>query len=130
YTTTQWTRYRFYNQPDALNNSWMLKLGAQISPNPIASNNYLRSINYRIGFNYGQDYINADGKGLKVFAVSLGAGLPIRKWRAYETQYTTMQTALQIGKRGSASNNITETYIQFSVGFSLSDIWFIKRRYD
>lgn len=130
YTTTQWTRYRFYNQSDPLNNSWMLKLGAQISPNPIGSNNYLRSINYRIGFNYGQDYINADGKGLKIFTVSLGAGLPIRKWRAYETQYTTMQTALQIGKRGSASNNITETYLQFSVGFSLSDIWFIKRRYD
>jgi hypothetical protein len=130
FATTQWTRYRFYNQPDALNNSWVVKLGAQISPNPQASNNYLRSINYRLGFNYGQDYINADGNGLKTFTVSLGAGLPIRKWRAYETQYTTMQTALQIGKRGSSVNNITENYLQLSVGFSLSDIWFIKRKYD
>lgn len=131
YTTTQWTKYRFYNQPDPLRNSWLLKLGAQINPNPLTpGSSFLRTANYRLGVNYGQDYIDADGNGLKVFSVSFGAGLPIRKWRAYETQYTTMQTAVQIGKRGSAANNITENYFQLSLGFSLSDIWFIKRRYD
>jgi hypothetical protein len=130
YTSTQWTKYRFYGQPEALSNSWMMKLGAQISPNPLATGNYLSNINYRFGFHIGKDYINADGNGLKTIGLSIGAGLPIRKWRAYETQYTVIQTALQFGKRGSSVNNITENYAQFSVGFSLSDVWFIKRRYD
>lgn len=130
FTTTQWTKYRFYGQPDALNNSWALKMGAQISPNPDGGTSYLSNVNYRLGFQFGKDYINADGNGLKHSSFTLGAGFPIRKWRNYETQYTVVQAAVQFGKRGSAVNNITENYTQLTLGFSLSDMWFIKRKYD
>lgn len=131
YTTTQWTKFRSYGQPDALNNSWALKLGAQISPNPDGgSTSYLSNVNYRFGFQFGKDYINADGNGLNHSSFTLGAGFPIRKWRNYETQFTVVQAAMQFGKRGSAVNNITENYTQITLGFSLSDMWFIKRRYD
>lgn len=130
FTTTQWTKYRFYGQPDALNNSWALKMGAQVSPNPDGGTSYLSNVNYRFGFQFGKDYINADGNGLKHSSFTLGAGFPIRKWRNYETQYTVIQAAVQFGKRGSAVNNITENYTQLTLGFSLSDMWFIKRKYD
>lgn len=131
YSSTLWKNYRFYGQADpALVNSWTMKFGAQISPNPQAIRNYLNNVNYRIGFNFGKDYIDADGNGLKTSTFSFGAGFPIRKWRAYETQYTVVQTALQVGKRGSSKNNITENFVQLSLGFSLNDTWFIKRRYD
>ncbi|MDO8996446.1 MAG: hypothetical protein Q7U77_07445 [Sediminibacterium sp.] len=130
FTTTQWTKYRYYGQPDALNNSWALKMGAQISPNPDGGTSYLSNVNYRLGFQFGKDYINADGNGLKHSSFTLGAGFPIRKWRNYETQFTVVQAAMQFGKRGSAVNNITENYTQITLGFSLSDMWFIKRRYD
>ena len=114
----------------SLSNSWTLKFGAQISPNPQALRSYLSNVNYRFGVNIGKDYINADGNGLKNTSVSFGAGFPVRKWRAYETQYTVIQTAFQIGKRGSSVNNITESYVQLSFGVSLNDNWFIKRKYD
>jgi hypothetical protein len=130
YTTTQWKNYRFNGQPDALNNSWMVKIGGQISPNPQAQRNYLNNVNYRLGFNFGQDYVNADGNGLKTMSASIGAGFPIRKWRAYETQFTVLQTAFQFGKRGSNVNNVTENFFQFTFGLSLNDNWFIKRKYD
>jgi hypothetical protein len=45
FTTTQWTKYRFYGQPDALNNSWALKMGAQVSPNPDGGTSYLSNVN-------------------------------------------------------------------------------------
>lgn len=131
FTTTQWTKYRDYGQADALNNSWALKLGAQISPNPDGgATSYLSNVNYRFGFQFGKDYINADGNGLKHSSFTLGAGFPIRKWRNYETQYTVVQAAVQFGRRGSSVNNITENYTQLTLGFSLSDMWFIKRKYD
>jgi len=131
FTTTQWTKYRDYGQADALNNSWALKLGAQISPNPDGgATSYLSNVNYRFGFQFGKDYINADGNGLKHSSFTLGAGFPIRKWRNYETQYTVVQAAVQFGRRGSSVNNITENYTQLTLGFSLSDMWFIKRNYD
>jgi len=36
YTSTQWTKYRFYDQPDRLSNSWDMKFGAQFCPDPIS----------------------------------------------------------------------------------------------
>ena len=131
YTSTQWTKYRFYDQTDKLSDSWQAKLGIQFSPDPLSGRNYWSNVNYRAGFYMGKDYINTDGNGLKMYGVSFGAGFPIRKWRVgYDDQFTVMNTALQFGKRGSGVNNITESYIQFSLGISLSDLWFVKRRYD
>ncbi|HEY1019404.1 MAG TPA: hypothetical protein VGE25_10415 [Sediminibacterium sp.] len=130
YTATQWTKYRFYGQPDQLADSWQLKLGVQFSPDPLSGRGYWNNVNYRAGFFTGKDYINADGNGLKQTGFSLGAGLPIKKWRAYDNQFTFLNTALQFGKRGTAVNNVTESFFQFTFGMSLSDLWFIKRRYD
>ncbi len=130
YTSTQWTKYRFYNQPDKLANSWQFKMGVQFSPDPLSGRGYWNNVNFRAGFYVGKDYVNADGNGLKQYGVSFGAGLPVRKWNSYTDQFTVVNTALQFGKRGSGVNNITESYIQFSLGISMSDIWFVKRRYD
>lgn len=130
YTSTQWSNYRFYDQSDKLSNSWQLKVGTQFSPDPVGGRDYWSTLNYRAGFYIGKDYINADGNGLKQYGVSFGAGLPVRKWNTYDNQFTVINMGLQLGKRGSSVNNITENYVQFSLGLSLSDLWFIKRKYD
>ena len=130
YTSTQWNNYRFYNQQDKLSNSWQIKLGTQFSPDPLSGRDYWSNVNYRAGFYLGKDFINADGNGLKMYGVSFGAGLPIRKWSTYDNQFTVLNAGFQLGKRGSGVNNITESYFQFSLGFSLSDLWFVKRKYD
>ncbi len=130
YTATQWSKYRFYNQTDKLSNSSIFKIGVQFSPDPLATGDYWSNVNYRAGFYTGKDYVNADGNGLKQYGFSFGAGLPIRKWNTYDNQFTVINVGMQLGKRGSAVNNITENFFQFSLGFSLSDLWFIKRKYD
>lgn len=130
YTTTQWSKYRFYNQADQLTNSWQLKLGAQLCPDPLTGRGYWSNVNYRVGAFIGKDYVDPDGNGLKYIGFSLGAGLPIKKWNNYDRQFTVLNTALQFGKRGSGVNNITESYVQFTLGISLTDVWFQKRRYD
>ena len=130
YTSTQWTKYRFYDQPDKLSDSWIYKLGIQFSTDPASGQGYWGNVNFRTGLYYGKDYVNADGAGLKQYGVSFGAGLPIKKWNAYNQQFTVLNTAVQYGKRGSSVNNVTENYFQFTLGMSLSDLWFVKRKYD
>jgi hypothetical protein len=131
YTATKWTKYRFYDQPDKLADSWQYKLGVQFTPNPLSGTySYWNTVTFRAGAYYGQDYINPDGNGLKLFGVSFGAGLPVRRFSSYNEQYTLVNTTFQFGKRGSGVNNITETYFAFVLGFSLNDKWFIKRKYD
>lgn len=130
YNATQWSKYKngFENSNPAFN-SWQLRVGAQLMPD-VYARNYWSQVTYRAGFFTGKDYINADGKQLSLLGVSFGTAFPIRKWRSFDRQAATIQTAFEFGKRGSNSNAYTENFFRVSVGFSLSDIWFQKRKYD
>lgn len=130
YTATKWSDFRFIGIKDQITNNWMFKVGVSFSPDPASGRSSLGAVNYRFGFFTGKDYIDADGNGLKMYGASLGTGVPIRKWNSYNNQFAIVNTSLQIGKRGGAVNNVTESFIRLSFGLSLSDIWFIKRRYD
>ena len=130
YEATNWTDYRFYDKTDKVVNSWKFRLGGQLTPNPLSNKNYWSRVTYRTGFYFGKEQVNADGKDLPVYAVTGGASFPIRKWRTYDNQFTTINTTFEFGKRGNNSNLVTENFFRFSVGLNLSDIWFIKRKYD
>jgi hypothetical protein len=131
YSGAAWKdQYAFYGQKDMLSNSWMMRLGGQYCPNPTKYESYWSTVTYRVGFFNGKDYANIDNKGLKVSGVTVGLGLPVRKYRSYDYQYTLINLAMQFGKRGTSVNNFNESFIQFTLGYSLSDIWFNKRKYD
>jgi hypothetical protein len=130
YTSTKWTNYRYYGQPDQLNDSWFLHSGVSFSPDPLSGKGMFATGTYSLGFYTGKDYINADGNGYKVQAYTFGFAFNLRKFRSYDKQFTKISTALEYGKRGTGVNNITENFFKLSVGLSLSDIWFIKRKYD
>jgi hypothetical protein len=123
-------KYKFYGQSDLLSNASMVRLGLQFCPNAFDYESYWSTVVYRAGFYTGKDYINFDGNGLNVSAITVGAGLPIRKYRSYDYQFSLINLALQFGKRGSSSNSYQESFFQFTVGYSLSDVWFNKRKYD
>lgn len=129
YETSKWSQYRFGGLSDRVNDYWQVRIGAQWLPS-ITSNTFFGRSTMRAGVNFGRDYINADNKGLKTFSGTLGLGFSIRQ-RAMGTQQSTMiNTAFEFGKRGTNVNNVTESYFKFSVGLSLTDRWFIKRKYD
>ena len=131
YDRANWQdKYKFYGQTDKLSNASMVRLGLQFCPNAFDYESYWSTVIYRAGLYTGKDYINFDGNGLNVSAITVGAGLPIRKYRSYDYQFSLINLALQIGKRGSSSNSYQETFMQFTVGYSLSDVWFNKRKYD
>lgn len=130
YSATAWSKYRFYNQADALVDNWVVRVGGQFCPDPTNLTSYWSNVNYRFGFFSGTDYANPDGNGLKTFGISIGAGMPMRRWRVYETQFTLINAGLDFGRRGSNVNNITENFIRINFSLSLSDLWFQKRKYD
>jgi hypothetical protein len=130
YESAKWSKFRFYDMPEKLTDSWQFRLGGQFTPNPLGITSYWDRVTFRAGLYTGVDYVNADGNELKVNGVTFGAGLPVRKWRSFDNQFTIINTAIEVGKRGSKQNNITENYFKLSLGLALSDVWFIKRRYD
>ena len=122
--------YRFYGATDQVRNTTMMRVGAQLCPNPFAFDSYWSSVTYRFGLYTGNDYIHLNNNNLKVNGLTMGLGLPIRKYRSYDYQFTLLNIALQMGQRNGASSNFKENFVQFTVGYSLSDVWFNKRKYD
>ena len=122
--------YRFYGATDQVRNATMFRAGAQLSPNPFAFENYWSTVTYRFGVFSGKDYININNNGLNVQGLTMGLGLPIRKYRSYDYQFTLLNLALQMGQRAGGASNFKENFVQFTVGYSLSDVWFNKRKYD
>ena len=129
YYAGKWNDYRFYGEPDQVENNWIIRAGAEFVPSLLSANLWSRSI-YRIGFYTGKDYINADGNGYKIKALTFGMGFNVKKWSSYDNQSTLINTAIEIGKRGSNVNNVTENFFRISLGLSLSDLWFSRRKYD
>ena len=127
YTTSKWSEYRFFGQPDLVQDSWKLKAGGQFNPKP--STNYFSRITYRLGFSVGQDYIKVDNK-LPVFGTSAGLALPIRTSRLAPNQYNAVNISLEYLKRGNKDNALKENVFRFSVGFNFTDLWFVKRKYE
>ena len=128
YTSTNWSHYQFFGEKDPLQNSWQFKAGGQWTPDLIRGKNYWSRVTYRAGFFFGKDYIKAD-TDLPILGVTAGAAFPIRR-TSYTNQFTVINTAFEVGRRGNDNNKIRENFFRISVGLSLSDLWFIKRKYE
>lgn len=129
YSAGQWSDYRYYGKTDRVVDNWMVRVGGEFVPSLTNTRLFSRST-YRLGFYTGKDYIDADGNNYNLRAITFGFGFFVKKYTSYDNNSTFINTAFEIGKRGSSVNNVTENFFKFSVGLSLADLWFIRRKYD
>lgn len=123
-----WNQYRFFGQRDSVANKIELRIGGQL--NPVPRENYFSRVAYRWGVVLGPDYISL-GKKIPQLGLSMGLGLPVGNYnRLSPNQASVVNLAFEFLKRGNNDNLLKENLIRISAGFSLSDIWFIKRKYD
>lgn len=126
FSASQWSQYRGYGgQPDSVDNSYRIAVGGEYTPDPGDIYNYLQRVTYRLGFYYGKDLIRLRNTDINYYAVTAGASLPFRR------SADRIHLALELGRRGTETNGlIQENFVRFSLGISLNDKWFIKRKYD
>lgn len=128
YTTTSWDDFRLYDAKDSVATNWKIRVGGQFIPNALGSN-YWGRVTYRLGFNFGPDYIRYNKQELDQYAVTAGFGFPIRPNR-FSNQYTNLNLGLEFGRRGNNQTLLKENLFRVSLGVTLSDLWFVKRKYD
>ncbi|HTE13364.1 MAG TPA: hypothetical protein VK645_20435, partial [Chitinophagaceae bacterium] len=129
FTTTSWSDYSFFGVKDLVRNSWEIHVGGQFVPDAFSQKGYWNHVAFRAGFNFGPDYIQAGGNDLNQLGITLGAGLPVRK-NQYTNQFTYINLGFEYGKRGNNTNLLRENLFRISIGFTLSDLWFIKKKYN
>ncbi|MDP4264736.1 MAG: hypothetical protein Q8941_19570 [Bacteroidota bacterium] len=131
FSESSWKNYSFYDQVDSLRNNWEIRVGGELRPSlGSARKSYFGNVAYRAGFFFGPDYIQVKEK-LPVLGLTLGLGLPIRNYnRLSPGQATLINLAVEYIKRGNNNNSLKENMFRISVGFSLSDFWFAKKKYE
>lgn len=130
YSVVQWSTYRYDKTADFLQDAWQLQLGAQFLPDLKSVNKKSSGYLYRVGFRYGREPYTVDGN-MYNYTITLGMGMPIRKYSYAEyNRSNVVNAALEFGQRSNRNSLLRENYFRFALSFSLSDIWFIKRKYD
>jgi hypothetical protein len=127
-----WNNYRFNGQADQVRNNWQLRIGGQIRP-ALKDVKYRQLLSYRAGLFFGDDYIYLNQK-LPVLGITAGLTLPVANLkdasRRFRTQYSVVNISAEYIKRGNKDNPLFENQFRLSAGFTLSDLWFTKRKYD
>lgn len=114
----------------ALLNDWKFKFGSQIIPK-FSSNKLRNRIEYRFGAFGGKTRYNIDNQAALDFGTTFGVGLPFRRVSAFSTTYSKLNLSMEIGRRGLMGNEaLKENYYQLTVAITISDRWFMKRKFD
>lgn len=129
FNSSQWENYKNFGNKDSLQNSWKLAIGGQFVPNATALSGYWNRVAYRLGGYYGKDYLQLEGVNMPTMGFTVGAGLPVRRM-PYSNQYSMINLAFEIAHRGNNETVLKENIYRISLGFTLSDKWFIKRKYE
>ena len=125
FSIQDWSEYRMFGETDSLSNSMKFSGGLQYTADNMSVNKYWKLIKFRFGGKFRNSYLQLYNTQLNEESVSFGLGLPLRKTKS------EINLSVEIGERGTINNNlIKEQFLRFQIGLSLSDIWFVKRKYD
>jgi hypothetical protein len=126
---TSWSRFRFADATDSLNNSWFVRSGFQFTPawDRYKGDSRLKSIRYRMGLRFQKGPVAIMGQSIDELGLSLGMGIPVRRILSQPM----LHASLEVAQRGTLNQGLVrEQMIRLSLGLTLNDTWFIKRRYD
>ena len=106
-------------------NGFMYSLGGFYIPKYTSFRTYFSRITYRGGMRFENTGLVIENKTITDTAVTLGFGLPVG------TRFSNINIGVEYGRRGTkAANLIEERYINFTLSLSLSDIWFVKSKFN
>jgi hypothetical protein len=105
-------------------NSTRFSLGGFYIPNYNSFSKYYEKIIYRAGLRYENTGLIVNNTSIKDFAVTGGLGLPLIG------VFSNINIGMEYGQRGTTSAGLVqENYTNITIGLSLNDKWFQKRRF-
>jgi long-subunit fatty acid transport protein len=105
-------------------NSTRYSLGGFYIPNYNAFSKYYEKIIYRAGLRYENTGLIINNTSIKDYGINAGVGLPLIG------VFSNINVGFEYGQRGTTSANLVqENYTNITIGLSLNDKWFQKRRF-
>jgi hypothetical protein len=100
--------------------------GAFFVPDYTSFTSFLKRVTYRAGLRYDKSGLVVRGSEINNFGITFGLGMPMG-----QSGFSNLNLGFEFGRRGTTvANLVEENYLKVSVGLSLNDRWFLKRRID
>lgn len=129
FALTNWTNFKYLGSTSSFKDNYRIALGVNYIPEKGAAGNgaLFRKMNYRFGVNYNTGFIEYKNTTINSYAVTAGVGIPVGIGR----QASMVNLSVQYGQSGSTNNNLVrENFVRINFGFTFSDRWFQKFKYD
>ena len=105
-------------------NATRYSFGGFYIPNYNSFSKYYEKIIYRAGLRYENTGLIINNTSIKDYGVTAGVGFPLIG------VFSNVNIGVEYGQRGTTSANLVqENYTNITIGFSLNDKWFQKRRF-
>jgi len=117
--------FRFRGDGGQYEDASQFSLGGFYIPNYNSFTSYLERIVYRAGFRYDETGLIVNDESINEFGISFGLGLPVG------LNFSNLNLGIELGQRGTKDSGlIQENFLRLSVGLSLNDKWFTKRKFN
>ncbi len=129
FAITNWSQFNFSQNPSSLKDNYRVAVGVNFVPEKYAAGNgaFFKKLNYRLGANYQTGYIDVSSTLITSYALTAGVGFPVGIGRLS----SMVNISAQYGQMGTVTNNLLkENFWKINFGFTFSDRWFQKFRYD
>lgn len=101
-----------------------LSVGGFYIPKYNSFTSYISRVVYRVGTRFEKTGLVLNNQSIEDFGITFGLGLPVGG-------LSKINIGVELGQLGTLNGGlIKENYGNIMLGFSLSDVWFIKRKYD
>ncbi len=121
-----WNRYSsFDDQNKNLAKSYRTAFGIEHIPEATSVSSYFRRIIYRAGMSYELTPYELNNNQIYDFGINFGVSLPVININSP----SLVSISLQYGQRSREGElAITEKYFRVSLGLTINDIWFYRRK--
>ena len=104
-----------------------MALGGYYIPNFAALSGIFNRVTYRAGLRYEETGLVVSGREINNFGITFGFGVPIVGTGT--DRFSNLNLGFELGRRGTRADGLLEeSYMNISIGLSLNDRWFIKRK--
>lgn len=130
YTYQDWSRFNMDgNSQDVTFNagkSHTYNFGIEYTPRANNIKNNLNRWNYRAGLRYAKTFMTCNGHNITEQSIFVGAGIPLSRRLG-----SKINAAVEIGQRGTVKSGLVkETFVTFSLGISIFELWFQKFQFN
>jgi len=131
YERAQWSAFDGFIYNNQYLDSNRFALGFMVVPDASAFNDYLKTVEYRVGAYYNSGILSIENTEIRQYGATFGFGLPVRRNTTRIPNFSRLNLSFDIGQRGTTDNSLVlENYFKTTFGITLNDKWFVKKKFD